>query len=475
MKPAVILDRYRGNAGGKDSHPCLFVVMAALLFSCLAVGAPCFPSPGYAADVAVAPSPLPHVKPVYEEPSFWIGRLSEPEKILLTPEEIEAINRSALKATPERLTIATVPEAVDTCKVLQAIFRLRKYAEGKGWFNHANRLFSPADYDRFFSTINTEGLPPLTIPRYGLTTRETDLRLLPTRQVAMEKPFDYEFDQFQDDRLECAIPVVILHQTRDRSWYFVATRYTEGWVRASDVAEGGKSQVTQFASAKPLVVTGRSVSVFADSAFRSYAFDLPMGARLPLVKRTDERFEVRIPFRDVQGGLKVFQGYVRPEADVHVGYLPYTAGRVIGQAFKLLHDRYSWGGTADGRDCSRLIMDVFRCFGFDMPRNSFQQAAFHQARKVDVGQWREQEKINLLKRSEGVPTLLYMPGHIMLFLGVVDSYVYAVHSVWEYREASWFTEKRYHIGQVAVSDLSLGENHDRGSLLKKVSQVVPMN
>ncbi len=475
MKRTAISDGLNGNTRGKDFHPCLFVVRTACLFCCLALGVLFFASVGWAADVGIAPSPLPHVKPVYEGASFWIGRLSQPEKILLEPEKIEAINQSALRENPDRLNIGNVPETVDTSKVIQAILRLRKYAEGKGWFDHTNHIIPLDYYERLFSAVDTQGLPPLTIPRYGLTTRETDLRLLPTRQIAMEKPLDYEFDQFQNDRLECALPVVILHQTRDRSWYFVGTRYTEGWVRASDVAEGGKEMVMHFALAKPLVVTGRSVSIYADGGFRSYAFDLPMGARLPFVERTDERIEVLLPSRDFQGGLKILKGYVRSEADVHIGYLPYAAGHVFRQAFKLLHDRYSWGGAVDGRDCSRLIMEVFRCFGFDMPRNSFQQAAFHQVHKVDVTQLSEKEKVNLLERFQGVPTLLYMPGHIMLFLGVVDSYVYAIHSAWEYKEQSWFAEKRYHIGRVVVSDLSLGGDHYRGSLLRKISRIAPMN
>jgi hypothetical protein len=40
----------------------------------------------------------------------------------------------------------------------------------------------------------------------------------------------------------------------------------------------------------------------------------------------------------------------------------------------MLHEPYGWGELGGGRDCSRLIMDVFDSFGIVMPRNSKFQA-----------------------------------------------------------------------------------------------------
>jgi len=84
----------------------------------------------------------------------------------------------------------------------------------------------------------------------------------------------------------------------------------------------------------------------------------------------------------------------------------------------------------------------------------------------------DSEKVNLLQRCQNAPTLLYMKGHVMLLLGVVDGRAYAIHSYWDYG-----THDRpdvvYHVGRVAVTDLSVGKNGE-GDLLRWISALIPL-
>ena len=66
----------------------------------------------------------------------------------------------------------------------------------------------------------------------------------------------------------------------------------------------------------------------------------------------------------------VKQALVPYNADVSVGYLPYTRRNIVAQAFKLLGDRHGWSGQNESRDASGLSMDVFASFGIRLPRNS---------------------------------------------------------------------------------------------------------
>lgn len=419
-----------------------------------------------------APDPLPHVQPVFEEAEFWIGRRPGAEKILLNRQEIEKVNREALRSDPEAVDIFSMAEGIDSAFLMKILSAdQQRYAQLK-LYDLTNRPL-PADHTaRLFSSMNLRGIPPVLKPVYGIATRKANLRVLPTEELVMDRPFDYAFDRLQSDRLEEGRPLAVLHHTVDRDWLFVETGGARGWVRPGDVAVGTREEIVRFASAEPLVVIGDGVPFYGDRERTRFVFDLPMGARLPFAGRDGDLCKIHLPVRGGGGRLVIADGYVRAGTDVHEGYLPYTHAAVMKQAFRLRGSRYSWGGLQDGRDCSRFIMDVFRCFGFRMPRDSYRQAAFGGDRRLDAAKRTEHDKIEFLRRFEHAPTLLYMKGHIMLLLGVVDGRVYAIHSYWDYGSPER-PEVLYHVGRVAVTDLSLGKNGE-GNLLHWITSVIPL-
>lgn len=428
------------------------------------------PPPGR--HVEKAPAPLPHVQPAFEDVRFWIDRRPEPDKILLNMEGIEKVNREALRNDPEAVDILSLAGGIDSA-FLKTILSADQQRYGRGTFYDLTDRPISSDYvARLYSRMNLRGIPSVLKPLHGLVTRETNLRVLPTGDLVMDRPFDYAFDRFQSDKLECGTAVTILHFALDRSWCFVETGYARGWVRPNDVAVGTREEVVRFVEARPLVITGDAIPIYRDRELTQFVFDLPMGARLPFAGRDGDTCKVRLPWRDSRGGLVIVDGYVHSGAGVHEGFLPYTMAAVMRQAFKLKDSRYSWGGLHEGRDCSRFIMDIFRCFGFQMPRDSYRQAVFAGDRRLDVAKRTDSEKINLLQQYQGAPTLLYMKGHVMLLLGVVDGRVYAIHSYWDYGPYDK-PDLIYHVGRVAVSDLSLGKIGE-GNLLQWITAVIPL-
>ena len=104
-------------------------------------------------------------------------------------------------------------------------------------------------------------------------------------------------------------------------------------------------------------------------------------------------------------------------ADVCVGDLPYTHENVAAQAAKMRGELYGWGGMLGGRDCSALVGDVYRCFGFRLPRDAAGLALLPGAE--DVSALSTEEKRAALCTLP-VGTILYFPGHVMLSWGVED-------------------------------------------------------
>jgi hypothetical protein len=419
-----------------------------------------------------ATAPLPSVQPGQEKANYWIARHPDPDRLILTPAAIDAMNRAATgRLETELVDLFTIPDPLEGASVRKAIAEVLADSRQKKGYDHTNRLITAASYDRIEAAIGT--IPSVIRPSWGLITARTSLRRLPTNEAFYDRPFGNEFDRFQYSSLECGDPVVVLHRTSDGSWAFVQTAYTMGWVPSAGIATGDRRIVETFARSKPLVATGSMVPVYTDPAFSTHAVSIPMGSKLPCVEKTDRHYAVTLPWRAPDGSIKFTTGYIRKDADVSAGFLPYTARNVYQQAFKLEGVAYGWGDLFDGRDCSRLVMDVFSTFGFAMPRNSSRQAAFNLAGRKDTKGLGEKDKIAILRDLGIRPALLYMPGHIMIFLGIIDGKVYAIHSAWSWRESRVLGDRTVMVGRVVVSDITHSAG-SRGSLLKRVTAITPL-
>ena len=105
-----------------------------------------------------------------------------------------------------------------------------------------------------------------------------------------------------------------------------------------------------------------------------------------------------------------------------------------------------------GVDCSSYIANFLRTFGFEIPRNTSDQRVAY-ANIIDLTGMNSKEKLRILK--ENYPSLIYQPGHVMLYLGKIDEINYIIH-------ASGNELK------VAVTVL------DNSSYLNKIDRLVPL-
>lgn len=110
-------------------------------------------------------------------------------------------------------------------------------------------------------------------------------------------------------------------------------------------------------------------------------------------------------------------------------YLPLTRANLIRQAFKFLGERYGWGHLYNGRDCSGFVSDVYRSMGVQLPRNSGDQARSPALRHRLFGPGDSHETRMRALAEAQVGDLIYIPGHVMMFLGRVDGEPYVIHDV----------------------------------------------
>ena len=60
---------------------------------------------------------------------------------------------------------------------------------------------------------------------------------------------------------------------------------------------------------------------------------------------------------------------------------------------------------------------------------------------------------------------------ILCYLGSIAETPYVIHSIWAYREKLPAQDRIRMINKVTVSDLSLGKNTKKGSLLERINRI----
>jgi len=320
---------------------------------------------------------------------------------------------------------------------------------------------SAEDYARISANLGLENIPESGTVGYGFITENTLMRTFPTDQPSYEMADDLEFDLFNETRLNVFEPVRILHPSADGEWLFVQAWNYRGWVDAEAVAETDSSEWARYANPEAvLVVTGNRVTL-NENVYNETAsgLELFMGTTLPLLSDAPDTIDfmstesgraVLLPARDENGRLYTVQALVPWNADVHEGYLPYSPAAVLQQAFKLAGDRHGWSGMNKSHDSTSLVDDVFRTFGFKLPRNSSQQAAMP-AQTVDLSGMSDAEKLAaILDQTPG--SLIIMDGHVALYVGSEGGMPYVIHSIYTAYDGSG-GEIVYNA--VVVTDLSL--------------------
>jgi hypothetical protein len=154
-----------------------------------------------------------------------------------------------------------------------------------------------------------------------------------------------------------------------------------------------------------------------------------------------------LPTADSNGDLVLTNATVKT-ADVHNGYLKYTAENILTQAFKFLHAPYVWGGMYGEQDCSKFLQEIYATVGLKLPRNSASQSNVSDA-KLELSGLSSTSKQTFL-RTTGIigGSIIHLKGHIVLYLGEYKGEPYIIHTVWG--ESS----KHYALGRTAVTSLN---------------------
>lgn len=340
---------------------------------------------------------------------YWIKRYKDKNEVILTEAEIEEFNKKII----ERQTLNAVdPKAKN--------YDLIEYPEVVS----KNLIINAAKYSSLYEAIpeeeyyNFDSLKEINKVRYALAINRSSLRSIPTEIRFFERKDDiHHFDIARYKEIKYGEPMVVLHETLDNNWLLVQTNNTKGWIKAKDVAFTTKENFKKYINVSDFVVI-ISKSIDLDGIY------VDMGVKLSLSKEDEDFYYVNCPTKDANNNLVFKTKKIKKSDDLHRGYIPYTTLNFMKQVMKYYETPYGWGGIDNGVDCSGLVFNVYSVFGFVFPRNSSKQQSM--AGNIFKFDGRNNKEI-LDKLMPG--SLLFFPGHIMIYLGKIGNRYYIIHAL----------------------------------------------
>ena len=361
-------------------------------------------------------------------------------KINALNERMQADNMPGLQKYPTKLSGEELAKYLQEYEIDTDL-----YVKGK--------LLTASQIAALKADCNLSGVQEETEVRYAVVVKRSDLRSLPTDLKAFSTLSDTEFDMWQETAVDPAEPVLVLHYNQKHSFVYVQMRNYRGWLPVEAIALTDRDRWLQFVCPENFaVVTGKLLRIAAGNTKLSFQ----MGSRMPA-----EGKALLLPVRDVRGNLKITKVSAKYDKNLHAGYLPYTTNNLVKQAFRFLDSPYGWGGLRESVDCSSFVADAYRTVGIELPRNADEQEEVYTGTAIDLSAYEGEDKLRIVNNLP-IGSALFMPDHVMLYLGSKKGRPYIIHALGSYGAKDGSGEyKRVAVMKVVVSDTFLTNRSGR--------------
>lgn len=330
---------------------------------------------------------------------------------------------------------------------------------------------SPEWFEEQLNNANFEAFS--TLNQKAITIKNSHMRVFPTilpmfynpKKIAEGFPFDYN----QNSGIKINTPIMISHFSKDKAWAFVQSSFANGFIPTADLAFVDNALIKTFNQSQYYVAIKDNVSIYKNGIFKE---SIKLGTILP--KSVLGNFFVVNQHHNLQGYIQTIQAASNAFA---LNALPFTKNNISHVINELINEPYGWGEAFYKRDCSALTKDYFAAFGVHLNRNSSQQT--QEGKLISLKEFDLQTKKAKIIQ-DGIPfkTLLYLKGHIMLYMGVSQhNEPLAFHNMWGIKTIDWLhNEESVIVGKAAITSLEVGKelkNFDENrSLLNKIEAMI---
>ena len=379
----------------------------------------------------------------------WLAGVAEPDALLLDSAGIaaqNAANAKALAPDDRWFDLAAVSQTgtMPGARV-RALLAADPALPGADCINGAPM---PEGYAAALQANRNEAAVPEPVSlRFGVTVRRVNVRTQPTDDFAGGCG-ERIYDDLQQAELYWNEPVLVLHESADGAWLYILADRMPGWVPRESVAcfATREAWLDWQSPADFLVVTGARMRL--DHNVENTALserELAMGTVLPLADAAEApqslygrvpygNYIAKMPLRGADGCVEPALVPVPVSAPVHRGWLTFTRRALLAQMFALQGQNYGWGGMQGANDCSGTVCQIYHCFGFTLPRNS-KSLSMMDCATVELAGLPDAAARTDALAGLAPGAVLYMPGHIMLYLGQRGGHAYVLSAVGTFTDA----------------------------------------
>ena len=290
-----------------------------------------------------------------------------------------------------------------------------------------------------------------TLAKKAITLKNTNVRVLPTNSVMFYDPNTpgegFPFDYNQNSAIKINTPIIISHLSKDKAWAYMESSTVSGWVEIGSIAFVDKNFIQEFKTSNYFVSVKEKFPIY-DPIFREYvkvATIFPKKDDKYIIAKEDDNQNAIISYIDLNS------------QEVEPMPLTFNTENRVKIAKQLMDEPYGWGGLLNNRDCSSFTQDYFATFGKYLHRNS--KAQLSNGNYLDMSNLSNDEKKEFMKKN-AVPfsTLVYLKGHIMMYIGVKDNEPLVMHNMWSVRLKDSSGKKYRHIiGKATITTLEPGK------------------
>lgn len=308
-----------------------------------------------------------------------------------------------------------------------------------------------------------------TNPKKAITLKNTNVRVLPTNSPMFYDPTQpgegFPFDYNQNSLLKLNTPIIISHLSRDKAWAYIESSTVGGWVEINNIAFVDDSFIKEFKTSNYYISTKEKFPIY-EPIFREYvkvATIFPKKGNKFIIAKNDDNQNAIISYINLN------------EDEVEAMPLAFNSENRLKILNELIDEPYGWGGLLNNRDCSSFTQDYFATFGKFLHRNSKSQTT--NGKFLDMSNLSIEEKKDFIRKN-GVPfsTLVYLKGHIMLYVGVKNNEPLVIHNIWSVRLKDDSGRKYRHIiGKATLTTLEPGigmkDFDENNNILKRVTGI----
>lgn len=305
--------------------------------------------------------------------------------------------------------------------------------------------------------------------RNAIIVENTSLRIVPSNKPLFYNPKipgdAYPFDMFQNSAVALGTPIKVYHISADHQWYYVETSLVSGWVENKTVAFVNDSFMKKWETS--LKYAGITTDLLPMRWMNVYTIGR-LGSTFPIMLDHTYHYVILVPFKKSNGKAGIATMPISKK-DAILKPLRFTQKNVAAVAEQLMGNPYGWGGMYGNRDCSSTLQDIFALFDIPLPRNSMAQGNFGEV--ISLKDMSDEEKEHIIL-TQGIPfqTLIYLPGHIGLYVGQYENKAVIFHNLWGVKLQN---DGRFIIGKAVITSLYAGmELSDvKSSIMERVQSM----